>query len=239
MHTSYSVNTTLTLLDPQNQGGLYGGNFGIIWWIYKPHGLASTFGEHMSLMQLLLQYYSHIPLIQNAIQEFGINEELGMLTRLDNNTAGMVWFASSHESKWQWLSDQSKGSINKIYEADVIGWIHDPMMLTFPIQHHRRDDSKMIITWEHNLDRGRWNIHQVSTSIIPWEISGNNTHIQAIIHQWCRHQIRIHCSHQGNPIVGEHIYHKPKTTNFLHLWSIGIDRKALAQCIVIDYKKYE
>jgi 23S rRNA-/tRNA-specific pseudouridylate synthase len=67
-----------------------------------------------------------------------------MLTRLDNDTAGMVRFAHSHADKSLWLEDQSQGNINKIYEADVIGWVKEEAIISTPIMHHRYDDSKMI-----------------------------------------------------------------------------------------------
>jgi 23S rRNA-/tRNA-specific pseudouridylate synthase len=106
--------------------------------------------------------------------------------------------------------------------------------------HHRYDDTKMItINNTSDTDKGRWAIHQVSTHLIPWEISWNNTHIQAIIHQWCRHQIRIHCACHGNPIIGETLYNKQHTDDILHLYSIGIVRDQLDQAIVVDPYNYK
>lgn len=233
MFANYTPNTTLSLLDPWC-GDLYRGDFGLIRWVYKPHGLATVLWTGCSLLDLLIQRYHNHPIIQQALESFGVEWELGMLTRLDNDTAGMVWFAHTHDSKLLWLQAQSQWQINKIYEANVIWRIHEPVLVDSPIRHHRYDNSKMIIDSDTNSHKWRWTLHQVSTSIIPCEITGNNTHIQAIIHQWCRHQIRIHCAHHGNPIIGETLYHKQKNTWLLQLWSVWVDRDQLWWYIMIN-----
>lgn len=238
MHANYTPNTTLSLLDSPH-GDLLRGDFWLIWWVYKPHGLPTVLWEWYSLLDMLLNVYHEHPIIQQALDIFGIEWELGMLTRLDNDTAGMVWFAHTHEGKSLWLQAQDQWQIHKIYEADVIGRMREPVTIDAPIRHHRYDMSKMIIDSKQNTHQGRWNTHQVSTLIIPWEISGNHTHIQAIIHQWCRHQIRIHCTHYGNPIIGETLYHKQKTDTTLHLWSVGIDRDQLWWYIMINWQNQD
>ena len=211
----------------------------MIWWIWKPHNIATTLGKEISLLDILTTQYHDHPLIKQAMKEFGVDKELGMLTRLDNNTAGMIWFAHTHEVKLLWLQAQLEGKINKIYEADVVGRIKEAVTIDTPIMHHRYDDTKMIVIKNiSDINKGRWNIHQVSTQIIPWKISWNNTHIQSIIHQWCRHQIRIHCASHGNPIIWESVYHNQQTDNFLHLMSVGIDRDQLDTSIVIEYQQY-
>jgi 23S rRNA-/tRNA-specific pseudouridylate synthase len=236
----YVANTQLVALDIHQVKSMYYGDFGIIWWIWKPHGLATTQGKQLSLLDILINDYHQHPLVQWAMKEFGISEELGMLTRLDNDTAGMVWFAHTHEGKSLWLQAQSEGKINKIYEADVIGRVREDVTIDTPIMHHRYDETKMItINKRSDIDKGRWNTHQVSTHIIPWVISWSNTHIQVVIHQWCRHQIRVHCACYGNPIIGDNIYHKQHMDTTLHLWSVGLERDQLKEYIIINYHDYD
>lgn len=239
MHTSwYQPTTILTKLsNPQDQPILWYGDFWPLWWVYKPHGLATTLGKQVSLVDILCTTYHKHPLIAQALETFWVEDELGMLTRLDNDTAGMVWFAHDHETKTQWLHDQPLWHIHKIYEADVVGRVHDYTTVDVPVMHHRYDD-RLMITWV-DWRLGRWYPHHVSTRIVPGAIQGNHTHIQAIIHQWCRHQIRVHCSHYGTPIIWDILYHKQHTDSCLHLWSVGIDRNYLTQPVVVDYHIYQ
>jgi 23S rRNA-/tRNA-specific pseudouridylate synthase len=152
----YKPNTALTPLNTKKKNSLYYGNFGLIWGVRKPHGLATTLGKGESLLDILIQHYQEHHLIQSALKEFGLNEELGMLTRLDNDTAGMVRFAHTQEAKLLRLQDQSKGNINKIYQADVIGRIKEDIIINTPIMHHRFDDTKMIaIKQPSDIKKGR------------------------------------------------------------------------------------
>lgn len=237
----YQPNTTLQLLEPSSHHwrsdtmALRYEDFGPLRAVYKPHWLATTAWSQHSLLDELITNYPYHPLIHQANTVFWVHEELGMLTRLDNDTAGLVWFARDRDVKQQWLHDQAQWQIHKIYEADVMWWVKAPESITTPIMHHRYDHSKMIIATTHT--KGRGSVHEVTTEIHPMEIKGNNTHLQAIIHQWCRHQIRIHCASHGNPILGETLYHKHKQHHdtFLHLRSVGIDWKYLDHPIIVDY----
>lgn len=228
----------LSPLNPLLSHSLWYGDFGIIRWVYKPHNIASTLWNHISLLDLLVHHYSHHPIIKRAIETFGIDHELWMLTRLDHNTAGMVRFARDYSTKELWLKAQDQWAINKIYEADVTGWIQEKTIINLPIMHHRYDDRKMIIVSKDTAINGRWRIHQVSTTIYPLEIFWNNTHIRAVIHQWCRHQIRIHCHAHWIPIVWETLYHKSRWWDILHLRSVGIERGQLEKIILINYHEY-
>lgn len=234
----YTPNATLECWWSWLNSGLYWGNFGIIWWVYKPHWLPSTKGSNYSLLDLLIDQFSHIDVVKSGLKNFGKQWELGMLTRLDNDTAGMVWFARDHIIKHQWIEDQTKGLITKIYRAATQWRIHTPLTINAIIQHHATDITRMIVLDTIKTKLGRSNIHSVSTAIVPIYISGNTTYIQACIHQWCRHQIRIHCNYHGTPIIGESLYRKPNNSNVLQLRSIGINR-IKSWNIIIDHLLYK
>lgn len=236
--STYTPNTTLHLLDPSYNDSLRYGDFGHIRWVYKPHFLASTQWEQQSILDEINTHYSTHPLIVNAYLHFGHESELGMLTRIDNDTAGMIWFAKDPHTKELWKQAQQKYLINKIYEADVVGRMSEHIVVHTPIMHHRFDTSKMIVVRNNDTHKGRWRIHEVSTIVHPQTITWNNTHIQAIIHQWCRHQIRVHCSSLGNSIIGDTIYTKNNTDHYLHLRSVGLEWDLLWDYIMIDYHLY-
>gem|GEM_PF-2492136 len=91
----------------------------LIWGIYKPHQISSTQGQRDNIIDKLVCEYRQHPLIMAALEEFGIEEELGMLTRLDHDTAGMIRFAHTRSTKQQWLLDQQKQHITKIYHCTI------------------------------------------------------------------------------------------------------------------------
>ena len=61
------------------------------WYVWKPHGMASSLGKSFSVLDALMdaQYISLElqKLVSTAIASFGVEGELGMLNRLDTPTA--------------------------------------------------------------------------------------------------------------------------------------------------------
>lgn len=89
--------------------------------------------------------------------------------------------------------------------------------------HHVQDPERMVaIKTEKDWHKGRGRENHVDTIFVPlqYDKKTNQTLCYAIIQQGIRHQIRIHAASLGYPIVGEPLYAKTKTDNYLHLWSI-------------------
>lgn len=228
----YQPNQTLTILQWTNLMYL---DMWDIWCIYKPHNISSTQWDRANMIDRLISQASHHPLVSKWLKAFGVKEELGMVTRLDHETAGLLRFAKDQDIKQRRIQDQKLWLIEKIYHADVTGWLREPITVSTPIMHHRDDDRRMIVIHSRSDEYiGRSSPHQVSTLITPIEIDGSVTHIQAIIHQWCRHQIRVHCADISTPIVGDTLYHKSASHDWLHLWSLGINREGNVGLVIVD-----
>jgi len=58
-------------------------------------------------------------LIQQQLAIFGKEKELGLLNRLDNETAGLLYFAKTQEAFDKYRHLQSEGKINKWYIAQI------------------------------------------------------------------------------------------------------------------------
>ncbi|AHB41803.1 hypothetical protein P148_SR1C00001G1024 [candidate division SR1 bacterium RAAC1_SR1_1] len=223
----------------------------------KPNGIASTFGGQQSILdyfedsqqlQTILnnsdfdQYQSYCYLdgytkqnadtfLHNQTTQFTKEQEYGLLNRLDNDTGGFLYFAKNIESYQFYKEQQHKGTIQKMYLAEVHGnpfFTSKEKILTIetPIMHHRSDDQKMIVvTDEKDKIQGRGEPHHVSTTIelISYNQERNTSLLHVLIHKGIRHQIRIHCKSIGAPIVGDKLY-GPKTpiSDTLHLRSIGM-----------------
>ena len=58
---------------------------------------------------------------QWLLEEFSVQEEYGLLNRLDTDTSGMLYFARSREVFAAWRDWQRAGKVQKWYLAQVEG----------------------------------------------------------------------------------------------------------------------
>ena len=96
--------------------------------------------------------------------------------------------------------------------------------------HHRYNDDRMVvIRWDWDSAKWKWNIHNVETEIceVDYNESDNLSVVLIKIHKWIRHQIRVHLSSICYPICGDRIYCKSKNQKFgkLQLFSVWMDVK--------------
>ncbi|MEI7919137.1 MAG: pseudouridine synthase [bacterium] len=118
-------------------------DFFVLW---KPNGIPTTFGKEQCFLDILLtntpknkntdvaipnfllpyiDFPDFVPTtlteekIQEQLQTFGKEEELGLLNRLDNETAGFLYFAKTQKSFDHYRQLQTEGKINKWYIAQI------------------------------------------------------------------------------------------------------------------------
>ena len=131
----------------------------------------------------------------------GINGVMrpGIVHRIDMDTTGSLVICKN-DTAHQSLSDQLKEhSINRIYEAIVHGNIkQDEGTVNAPIGRHPTDRKKMSI----HAKNGR----EAITHYKVLERFGNYTHIQCKLETGRTHQIRVHMSSIGHPLVGDAVY---------------------------------
>ena len=131
----------------------------------------------------------------------GINGVMrpGIVHRIDMDTTGSLVICKN-DAAHQSLSDQLKEhSINRIYEAIVHGNIkQDEGTVNAPIGRHPTDRKKMSI----HAKNGR----EAITHYKVLERFGNYTHIQCKLETGRTHQIRVHMSSIGHPLVGDAVY---------------------------------
>lgn len=131
----------------------------------------------------------------------GINGVMrpGIVHRIDMDTTGSLVICKNDASH-QSLSEQLKEhSINRIYEAIVHGNLkEDEGTVNAPIGRHPTDRKKMSI----HAKNGR----EAVTHYKVLERFGNYTHIQCKLETGRTHQIRVHMSSIGHPLVGDMVY---------------------------------
>lgn len=170
--------------------------------------------------------------LNNQLTQFSQEQEFGLLNRLDNDTGGFLYFAKTSE-KASWYKDlQSRNQVQKTYLAEVVGnpFYSSPEIsktISTPIMHHSQSEDKMITIkslWDNLKWRGK--VHNVSTYIqlIHYNSEKNTSLIKVVITKWVRHQIRVHLSSSGSPIIGDILYNKKSNKEQqLQLWSISIN----------------
>lgn len=162
--------------------------------VNKPYGMSTIPSrEHPtgSLANALLGYY----------QQIGLSATAHIVTRLDRDTSGLVLVAK-HRHVHHLLSQQHQtGGVKRVYEAFASGIIEeDKGTINEPIA--RKKDS--IIEREVHPD-GQYACTHFSV-IDRW---GSFTHLEIRLETGRTHQIRVHLSYIGHPLLGDDLYGGP------------------------------
>lgn len=217
----------------------------------KPNTLPTAFGKELCFLDILLGKntnkltdfsipdfllpYIDLPdfspciinqsLIKDQLTNFGKDKELGLLNRLDNETAGFLYFAKTQEAFDRYRQLQSEGKINKRYIAQI-QWTpkESAFEVHMPIMHHKHKEDRMI-SIHTPKDELKWRskVHHPIT-IVKVLHSNPSTDITTLlvgIYKGVRHQIRVHLAGIGYPVIGDPLYGKESVSGNLRLWSVG------------------
>lgn len=130
----------------------------------------------------------------------GINGTLrpGIVHRLDKDTSGVMVVAKNTVSQLSIVQQFQEGTVEKRYVALVKGNLRDDAgMVNLPIGRHPVDRKKMAVT-----SRGR----QAQTQWKLLERFGVACLVSVVILTGRTHQIRVHMSHIGHPVLGDVVY---------------------------------
>jgi 23S rRNA-/tRNA-specific pseudouridylate synthase len=139
-----------------------------------------------------------------------------------------LYFAKSKKIYEEYKLKQNQNLIQKFYIAQVKGNPffknkRDEIQIDYPIMHHKFLEEKMIsIKKISDISKGGGKQHKVFTniSLLDFDQLKNRSTLLIRINKGIRHQIRVHLSSIGCPIIGETLYQKTKNKEFLHLRSI-------------------
>lgn len=127
----------------------------------------------------------------------------GIVHRIDKDTSGVLVIAKSnvaHEKLSEKLKDHD---IKRIYVALVDGIIHEDCgKIDAPIGRHPVERKKMSV----NLKNGR----RAVTHFKVLERFNDATYIEVRLETGRTHQIRVHMSYIGFPIIGDEVYGRKK-----------------------------
>ena len=131
----------------------------------------------------------------------GINGELrpGIVHRIDKDTSGLLAVAKNDHAHIMLASQLKDHTMQRTYEAIVCGSLkEDSGTVDAPIGRHSTDRKKMCVTQRNS-----------KSAVTHWEVVRRYrgyTHIRCRLETGRTHQIRVHMSHIGHPILGDTVY---------------------------------
>ena len=134
----------------------------------------------------------------------GIGGEIrpGIVHRIDKDTSGLLVVAKHDEAHLKLSAQLSGHHIQRVYYALVQGGFKDDKgTVNLPIGRHPTDRKKMAV-----LKDGQ---HRTREAVTHYEVLsryGNITFLKVQLETGRTHQIRVHMSHLGHPLLGDPLY---------------------------------
>ena len=128
-------------------------------------------------------------------------EDAIVLHRLDRDTSGVLLLSRSEEFTKRAIEAFRQRKVYKEYIAWVEGVVIEPLEIDLPIHTIKKGKAFSRI----DKKRGK----RAITKVYPDEIQGKKSKIRVEIETGRTHQIRLHLSYIGHPIVGDEQYGSP------------------------------
>ena len=190
----------------------------------KPAGLVVHPGagnRDGTLLNALLHRYPELASVARA----------GIVHRLDKDTSGLMVVARTPQAQTDLVRQLAARGVTREYLAVVRGDIAKPVTVDAPIGRHPVHRTSMAV-----VERGK----EARTHVAPVERFGIATLVRCTLDTGRTHQIRVHLTAIGHPLVGDPVYGArrsaiglaPFARQALHAHRLGyvhpVTRRALA-----------
>jgi 23S rRNA pseudouridine1911/1915/1917 synthase len=184
--------------------------------INKPFGLVTHPGAgnwNGTLANALLYYDPELSKLDRA----------GIVHRLDKNTSGLMVIARNEKSQKYLVEQLQSHSVVREYSAIVYGHMISGGSINDPIGRDPKDRIKQAVS-----SNGK----DATTHYRVIDRFKSHTHVKAILETGRTHQIRVHLSHIGYPLLGDSMYggsvrFPKKASEILKDSLLGFKRQAL------------
>ncbi len=156
-----------------------------------------------------------------------------LIHRLDRETSGVLLLAKNEEFLNRAIEAFRNRLVKKFYTAWVEGVIYEDMTIDLPI--HTIKGPKSISKIDKRIGK------EAITIVKPNMVQGKKSKIDLEIKTGRTHQIRLHLSHIGNPVVGDEQYGSPTKAKriLLHASKIVIFDKVYIAKEPKDIQRYK
>ena len=128
-------------------------------------------------------------------------ERPGIVHRIDKDTTGAIVVAKSDRAHQQLQAQIKAKTARREYWGVIYGsFATETGKIDLPIGRHQRDRQKMAVV---PVERGG---REAVTHWQTLERIGNYSLVQFLLETGRTHQIRVHSSHQGHPLLGDTVY---------------------------------
>ena len=165
--------------------------------VNKPAGMVvhPAPGHYTGTLVHALLYHCH------TLSGIGGVERPGIVHRIDKDTTGAIVVAKSDRAHQDLQAQIKAKTARREYWGVVYGSFPTPTgRIDLPIGRHKSDRQKMAVI---STERGG---REAVTHWKTLERIGNYSLMQFLLETGRTHQIRVHCAHNGHPLVGDSTY---------------------------------
>ena len=199
--------------------------------INKPKGMVvhPAYGNYTgTLVNALMNYCG------NDLSDINGVIRPGIVHRLDKDTSGVLVVAKNNKAHKELSEALKNHKVKKVYVALVNGVINENSgTIDLPIGRHPANRKKMAV----NIGNGK----EAVTSFKVIERFADATYMELMIKTGRTHQIRVHLSYIGHPVIGDKIYGGKNINRNYEIAGHALHAKVLGLIhpITGDYMEFE
>jgi 23S rRNA pseudouridine1911/1915/1917 synthase len=190
--------------------------------IDKPSGIPVHKGAGEDVETILDVFRYHYPQVDEIAGPNIDNDRPGIVHRLDRDTSGILVLAKDIMTMRRLQKQFKRREVQKTYLALVSGHMrYRSGTIDAPIVRSPRNRTRFIV-----LDRGHEGMENAREAVTEYYVIREYqdfSYVRLMPHTGRTHQLRVHLSHAGNPILGDKIYGKASTFERLALHAYSIE----------------